>query len=280
MPRLAKHEKEQCCAFDSKDHRRCRLVREPEKLTCKIHKTYYDRWHEKHPPFADWLLSKRIEEEYRFQFKNGYVQFDSFPSLLLITINRNIYTKMIRILLETTPFSLKDYPHCISTLVSNEFGSRIAFPFETHLAKITELMYIFKDSETLRLFLEQLTLYMVNYAFTSTQHAHIALTYATIVNSHLPWINLLYADSISQIIPTVIHRFHTDYALNQDQKDFIAQFTEMYLEPTLLNFHHSHRHLIRHKCDQFKEELIANVCHPRRIEKLIETYGIEIMDDI
>lgn len=281
MPLLATNEKEQCCAFDRSDHRRCRLIREPEKLTCKIHKTYYVNWHTKHPPLIDILLSKRIEEEYRFQYKNGYVELD-YPGLLNFAMNVNVnsYRKYFRILLETTSFSLKDCPYILSTLIATDFGPNIPMPFETHLATITSLMYVFKDPETLLMFLEHLTIYIVNYSFTSTTHSHTALTYSTIVNSHLPWSSLLYADSISQILPRTIRYFHENFGLTQEHRDFIDQFTKLYLEPTLDNFHHSHRHLIRYRCEQIKEELIAEVCHPRRIQKLIDQHGLDILEDI
>jgi hypothetical protein len=34
------------------------------------------------------------------------------------------------------------------------------------------------------------------------------------------------------------------------------------------------------RCKIFKEDLMMNVWHPRRIEKLIDTYGIDILEEL
>lgn len=282
MPILAKHDAEQCCAFDKSDHRRCRLTREDGKLTCKIHKTYYTRWLVYNEALPNHLLTKRKHEEHTFQFRNGYVDplkghnFDWFMQETYF----GPFSHYILLLLKETRFTLANYPSYIKHLVSTEIGSRLHLPLDEQVIAWQHLLPYLKDPQTLLMFLQSTIEYLIGYSFMTANHIHISVVFSTFVNGPLPWSMLLYANSITHVAERARDAFILGHIIDQEQRQFINQFVETYINPVLVHFHNSHRFPYRHKTAQIKEDLCMNVFHPRRIEHLIETYGIDILEEL
>jgi hypothetical protein len=281
MPKLAKTDKEQCCAFDKTDHRRCRLMREQDKLTCKIHKLYYADWLYNHPPLTNVQMTPRKTEEYSFQLKNGYA---SIPATVLWFLTSpaffETYSDYILLLLNNTDLSLAKYPDYVHYLVNTHIGRNINLPIEDQMVRWQVLLPYLKDAETMHLFLDAVVECLINQAFMALNQIHLSIIFSTIINGPLPWSLLLYSERVNDVSERVFQAYSTKYVLNQEQRTFIQNFLRDRIAIPLDHFHHSHRFLTRRKCHQIKEEIMMNVFHPRRIEKLINTYDIDIIDEL
>lgn len=281
MPKITHDPTRQCCAFDKSDHRRCRLICQQGKLTCSIHKSYYTKWIQDHPPLTDAHFTKRKQEEYTFQLKNGFVILPPSYYTYLLSSNSIIsYKVLTRILLEHTNFTLADYPDAIREIVTFEIHPYVHFSLEAHLERLQSLTYLFKDAKTLAIFLEFLMEYLVNSMFMTSDHIHISLVFSTILHGSLPWHYLLYSNTMATICDTTYNIFLTRYILTDQQKVFIEMILKTYFEPFLLSFHVSHSYFIRHQTNKLKEELVNVVFHPSRISRHIETYGLDILDHL
>jgi hypothetical protein len=281
MPQLAKTDKEQCCAFDRKDHRRCRLTCEEGKLTCKIHKTYYTNWYHDHPPLANSQLSQRKTEELIFQFQNGYVKYSASGLWFLTSAAYfEIYSNYILLLVKHTDLSLADYPLYIDHLIRTHIGSRINLSVEDQMVGWQELLPYLKDAETMHVFLEAVVENLINQAFMIQDPIQLRIIFSAIINGPFPWSLVLYSEKVNHVSERVFQTYSTKYVLNQEQRTFIQNFLRDCIDVPLNDFHHSHRFLIRLKCQQLKEPLMMNVFHPCRMEKLVNTYGLDILDEL
>lgn len=281
MPKLAKTDKEQCCAFDRTDHRRCRLTREQDILTCKIHKTYYANWHHDHPPLTNTQLSQRKSEELVFQLKNGYINIPTTGLWFLTSPGFfEIYSSYILLLVKNTDLTLANYPFYIQYLVRTHIGAHINLPIEDQMVRWQELLPILKYAESMHIFLDAVVETLINQAFMVQDQIHLSIIFSAIINGPFPWNLLLYSERVNHLSERVFQTYSTNYVLNPEQRTFIQNFLRDYIDIPLDHFHHSHRFLIRRRCHQYKEEIMMNVFHPRRIEQLINKYDIDILDEL
>jgi hypothetical protein len=271
---------QQCLAF-GKDHRRCRLVREANSKTCRIHRKYYVDWLINHPtsiPFLD--LTERQTAEYLFQIEGRYVEIPSwyletvtpqqiiyFPILIKSThhspmINVRVFANYIHLIYAkyTTEEMFKRIKHCMKDVESVLFIlDGLIYEIMTHLPS----PWMISDTDTL-----------------------VSVSYRQLQNmTQRPlWRQILFAtEDIQECFDTNRKSLQVYFVENPE---LIPVFEEFFSESAIHNFCHDlykyHISFIKARCAIYREELMSVAWHPDRIERWLNQglITLESLDDL
>lgn len=266
---------DQCCAF-GKDHRRCRQWSIPGTNTCFVHKYYYINWFNSHPGFFSLnFISKRQLKEYIFQFRNRYV---TLPITHVASIPANWYDYYNTIIMHTDHCPLVNrgcLRSVVNILVRGAFVPIAPGQFDETV--YDDLRYFLKTPAACEAVFRELI-----------DSGNILL--------HWGWRNI---PKSADFIYSVYSKF---FALEEWKSiacgmdlfalyrktitplDRMDAFFRSTFHPTMIGvlreFRDVHRSRMVNRAAVFREELKARVFHPDRIQRLIDTYGIEVLDSL
>ncbi len=279
MPsRVADTEETRCLAF-TKDHRRCRLVREEDSKTCSYHKHYFSHWLETHEGFHSVHSSKREIEEYTFQIVNKHVHI---PESYVAELGR-YYRGYYLFLLKHTGYSASVNMKVLTYSVKSH--SWTIFMSKNHRAAkeyCKELLPLFTDPRSIFicfciLWQEMVETYRFykdegNYFPTRFRHVFFSPAWRPILFNRDLWytIQSIWEDNITREGFQAQH-MHPDLRFKEEWSR--ERFQDMLYEMTA---HHQTK--LKERIQPFKEELIAAALHPRRVERWINEYGIDVLD--
>jgi hypothetical protein len=260
MPQKAKDESQQCCAFNSKDKRRCRLERESNKITCEIHKNYYKDWLQKHTKqiSGGWaIMNPRERVEFVFQISNKYVKLTEYEISALTREQTGFY----RLIMKYTDYSPLINGTCLNEVILQEIDY---YTTVYHLHK--QIEYLLKDVKSVFMILYILQMNLIHKSMGSVEKYFDLLT------------TFMSAENCRQILYS---SYTTD--LFNENKGFIKKYAPYFPEDDGLNckwirsFNKLHSKSIVDRMNIYKEELMAKAWHPKRVEAWLDA-GLDIED--
>lgn len=283
--KIAQDEQHQCLGYTKHTHRRCRLQRRQGEKTCLIHKHYYTNWFTTHTADEWRTAGKRARQEIEFQLQHRHVVppphiLADIPSHSLdvwnlfvthsdesITLNRPCLEAALKYMIK----SLFLLNHNGSELVRQTMQDNRK-RLETYLKSPSDCQAVF------RLVLQYCVRTCAFYFETmNVSSERIRAVFRSVVLKPQGWRQLLFSNGLEDVY--------------QDER---AKYIQMWpdtfnllfmnkIDPIWRQVHseftEKHRTYLRERTAIIKEELIAEVFHPRRIEPLIMKYGIEVLDD-
>ena len=281
MPsQVARTPEEQCLAF-AKDHRRCRLEKEEGQQTCPYHKEYFSRWFDTRKGFHRAVSSKREIEEYHFQICKKHV---TVPESHIASLDVN-YSEYYTWLLEHT-----DYPatvnrrclkYCVDTLSWSIF---IAKRLDSTKRLFNSLAYLFTDVETIQICFELFWEEMVDtFRFYKGSEQFYTQRFRQVFYSPV-WRPILFQKDLWYCIQIIweknLEREAQQLANMNPHLHFKEEWSRERFQDLLYEMTVFHQTKIKERIQPFKEELIAAAWHPRRVERWIEKYGLDILDTL
>lgn len=270
MPLKVGRGKNQCLAFTSKGHKRCRLEKEPNQKTCRIHKHYYEDWLTKHPPFYHIdHISRRHLREYVFQLQNRYVQL----SETFLTGLAAPYFQYYAFVMRFTDYPILLNDRCFYTLMASiplslciSANRNLPEQFMKHLL---ELAFFLKDAPSCIVVLRYVLYECARY-FHQTNLSFDTGTFILTNLFELPgWRYLLYWNGLDETLQRIWAN------LTVPETTF---WTMDVFRQHLQLFYVYHASTIRLTTRVFKQELMAKAFHPERIQRLLDAGYV--LDDI
>ncbi len=277
---VAETEETRCLAF-TKEHRRCRLEREEGSKTCPYHRTYFSRWLETHKGFHRAYSSQREMAEYHFQIVNKHVHI---PESYVAQLGR-MYTGYYLFLIEQTGVSASVNLPLVRYVVKCD--SWTIFVTEHHSIAnhyFKRLAPLFTDPTSILVCFRVLWQEMVEtYRFYKDEGNHFPTRFRHVFFSPV-WRPILFNKDLWYIIQTIwednvtreehqAQHMHPDLRFKEEWSR--ERFQDMLYEMTV---HHQTK--LKERIQPFKEELIATAMHPRRVERLINEFGIDVLDSL
>jgi hypothetical protein len=262
---VAKTGKTQCTAFGHRDKRRCRLERRDGELTCHIHKNYYKHWYERHRLFDRYQMSNREVEELEFQIQNHYVNIPANWITQLYTPGERAWYSFV---MDNTDLSPVLNLECFQSLFYNTFF------YNT----------VWNNADYIRSYVRDVESCM--FAFTmilqwSMQMSHggiySCLDLASVYVDKLDWKPILYSTQCMDVLKMLEPQIRSTFPqIEEDIEDpthpfvlFIRTFLNRIARP------------IKKRCALYKEDLIAAVLSPRRIQRLLDMgYDFDVLDHV
>jgi hypothetical protein len=275
-PAVAKSEADQCCAFGSRDRRRCRLAKEDGKKACSIHRNYYPSWLKRHKvrPLVD-VMNSRDKTEWIFQLSKGHVQLPEQYIKDLTSWQLEWY----ELFLKTTSHSALLNEVCFIEY----FIYTLTFGLQTDLEfkgiRDTEKLYILlTDPESCLSLFRQ---YIAQFTFYCNGSTDLFIKRFVDATQSPRWRQVLYSSDLLEqfyLFEDTI-RWHLPHcpelflpgSMDRDDNPirmFIRSFNWRMGQP------------IRDRCATYKEELMAAAWHPRRVERWVEAGGIEVLETL
>jgi hypothetical protein len=246
----------------------------PNQKTCCIHKNYYKDWLTKHPPFYDTdHISIRQLKEYIFQLKNRHVILsESFLTGLAVP-----YFQYYAFVMRYSDFPIILNSHCFYTLMASVPRSLCSAAhnnlLQLFIKHLVELAFFLKDPKSCSVVLGYV-LYECGRYFIQFNVPFDTGTFILTNLFELPgWRYLLYWKGLDEAL-TKIWDVLTVPGSTFWTIDVFRQHLHL--------FHMYHGSSIRIHSNLFKEELIANVLHPRRVQRLLDLgYSLDdILDNL
>ncbi len=284
--KIAQTVTEQCLGYSKKDHRRCRLQRRPGEKTCLIHKHYYTNWFETHTADEWRTAGKRCRSEIQFQLNHFHVVPPPHILARISTHSLDVWNLFVQ---------FSDEPICL-----NEECFHLA------IKNIVKNLLIMKHtgSDTYRDYIQNIRNSMDRYLKTPDDCKMVFLKILNCIMSMLALQFETFRVSIQtlRLVLRILFRkpngwrqmvfsreLETLYSL--ERSTYVMMWPDTYervfvtkLDPAfsqvLEEMQIKHKQAIQARTQVFKEELVAEVLHPRRIGPLIHQYGIEILDQL
>ncbi len=268
---------DRCLGFSKRDCRQCRRKQRPGSNTCVIHRNYYKNWFATHKGFFDRnQLTSRQLNEYLVQLGGRHV----VPPESLI---RNLPQDMAdywELLVTCTDYPIHLNIVCLRYTLYTILADLIrATRLDVYAENAAERIGTFcKDPESCTLVFgmliqELILLFMFWESQMPLSRATLQrLLHICLLRPH-QWIQVLYS-----------HSFHDVYQSRRDnllQSELIrsSRVVERFFDPVVPSFINTmwtkHAYTAQKKSAYFKEELIANVYSPRRLEALLEAGGFD-----
>ena len=281
MPsQTARSPEEQCLAF-TKDHRRCRLQRDEGSKSCPYHKDYFLHWLETHRGFHHVISSKRHIEEYRFQICNKHVHIpESYIASLAIN-----YQAYYEFLVKETGCSSLVNRRCLKYCIDNLSWTIFS---EKNLARtkrlFNSLAHLFTDVESILFCFTLFWKEMVEiFRFYEAEDAVYMKRFEQVFYSPV-WRPIIFNAKLWYTIQTIWEenqRRETEQSILMNRHfEFKEQWTRERFQDMLYEMTIFHQKKMKERVQPFKEDLMAAAWHPKRVEKWIDAYGIESMDDM
>ena len=268
----------QCLAF-TKDHRRCRLQREEGSKSCPYHKQYFSTWLETHPGFQRGRSSKRVIEEYEFTISNRNIEI---PESYVAEIDI-MHSEYFMYLIDQTGYSAAINPRCLTYCVSClAWPMFMADSLETTKQMFNSLAPLFTDVEsTMICFIRLWKEIVETFRFYQKEDAAYMKRFRQVFYSPV-WRPIAFNRDLWYTIQTIWEENQAREERNRPHMSHVLQFKEQWsrerFQDMLYEMMAYHQKKIQSRIQPFKEELIAAVWHPRRIERWIDKHGIEVLD--
>ena len=284
MAPIALKQKDRCQGFSMEDHRQCRL-RRTKGLTCNIHQKYLVNWFVTHPS-AIWLhRSKREIYEYEYVLKNRLVTVpeDHMDFLENVWINPQNYSEYLLLIAKYSDYDLLRIPRALKSEVSKfimditnyirvedlitSYNLEKFTPFiKNHKVAYQILKYIIQD--LMRHYTEAYVEVYVPVDFFKERFSYIIYMISE-------WKSLIYSSKLRELRDEIL-REPVSPAIMAIRQVF---YTEA-IDTVMNEFNNCHKFAIYYNVNKFKGDLIAEVLHPDRIEKLIREHGMEALEHV
>jgi hypothetical protein len=271
---VAKDERQQCCAFGSKDRRRCRLTKEDGKKTCSIHRNYYKTWLQRHKvrPLLD-LMNPRDKEEWRFQLSKGYVQL---PEQYMRDLT-SWHLEWYELFLQTTSHSALLNEVCFVEYFIHILTFGLQTDTDFNGIRDTDKLYILlTDPDSCFWLFRQ---YIAQFTFYCNGSTDLFIKRFEDSTQSPRWRQVLYSSEL-------IEQF---YLFEETIRWHLPHCPELFLPGSIecednplrlfiRSFNWRMGQPLRDRCAVYKEELMAAAWHPRRVERWLEAGGIEMLE--
>jgi hypothetical protein len=265
----------QCCAF-GKDHRRCRLASLPETNTCYVHKFYYINWFNSHPGFFSLnFISKRQLKEYIFQFRNRYV---TLPVAHVTSIPANWYDYYNTIIMYTDHCPLVNRAclrNVVNIIVRGAFVPIAPGQFDESVYE--DLRFFLKSPEACAVVFHELVQAGLDLLRWGWRNVPRTVDVIHSIYSKFfaleEWRYIACGSSLIKLFKnalTPMDRFD-HFVRTTFHPAFVGAIREL---------KQTHRSHMKNRVAVFREELVAQVFHPDRMQQLIDTYGIDVLDTL
>lgn len=292
----------QCTAFNKKDHRRCRLRKMENEHTCKIHRNYYHNWFQTHPEFCVWNPpSERLLEEYSFQIKNKYVKI---PLSYMLSLNDTYHSDYYIFLMKYSEHKGNVNIHCfekhIYTLVKHIFHNT------DYMGYLLYIKPLFTDHETTFQIFETFWYLFIYNCIVHNKNKNSILEIVENIFSKSCWKNILFhtrlQESIIKIYNIVLqilrniqqnnnpnrmiylpHITMEEVGIIQDTNlEYVEEeWSLMYFIGLFSRIKGFQKNGVQKRVGRYKEEMIAYIYNPIRIEKYLENgYTFDDLDNM
>jgi len=264
MPHLYMEENNQCTAFGKRDKRRCRLERRPGKLTCEVHKRYYETWLDTHRLFDLYHIGIRERRELEFQIERKYV---TIPHEWIAQLRTPGERAWYPFLLKHCDFSPVLNISCFRQTMFQEFFYNVSWP-----EKDSMQVYV-RDVESCN---EALSL-ILQYSMSMSHGGFFS--FLDLVGFHLrrlDWWPILFSTSYIKICETLNTEmnqiFSTTFTTDDDSHPLLVLFKK---------FHKRLGEKLRKRCEVYKEELMMAAWAPKRIQRWLDMgCELDILDSL
>jgi len=283
----AKSEETRCLAFGQTDKRRCRLEKEYGEKTCHIHRNYYINWFKTHSPFTRIeTLTERELAEYKFQLTNGHLllpkeHVESLPTLykeyyifllehtkLSPSVNRSLFGDILNRLF------LEGYDE--GFMNSTVFRARIDRCFKWALRDTLSCIYVFNAIVLFAYsFAIAVELGDSGYTYTTLE------TFLDVVLLEYPEWRQLAFSNIPRSLWVDRQAVHEQTEYHPMYKEGVTQTLKPILNTALTLFQITHESALVERLRPYKEELIAQACHPRHLQRWLDSgYTLDVLDQM
>jgi len=285
---MAKSEEIRCLAFGQIDKRQCRLQKRPGEKTCYIHRNYYTYWFKTHKPFYHIkTLTERELAEYKFQLTNGHliVPTDHVESL------SESYEEYYMFLIEHTNLSLSSNPTLLRASLT-----KLLYKVYKEQYKISWLFYehtdeyfkwALRDTTSCIHVFNEIIRFAYMYALDISLMISPALSYSilqtvleTVLLKYPGWRQLVYS-TLPQSICKLQHEEFEKSGYHPYHIDSVSHCLVPILKNVLALFKATHQSALVERLRPYKEELIAQACHPRHLQRWLDAgYTLDVLDQM
>jgi hypothetical protein len=280
--RIARTANEQCLGYSKKDHRRCRLQRRPGEKTCLIHKHYYTNWFETHTVNEWRMAGKRCRSEMLFQLSKFHVVPTLHTIVRIETHSLDFWNLCVKFSDEPIRlnegcfhFSIRNIVR--SLLIMKHTGSD---EYRDYIQNVRNTLdtYLKTPADCKAVFLKILDV-LVSYwllvlGADELPTEKIRRVFQILLLKPRGWRQIVFSEEMK-----TLHRVDLSSWIVSGPSRWLDKL-DVIISQVLDEMQTKHKHSIQERTHVFKEELIQEVLHPRRIEPLIYQYGIEILDQL
>ena len=284
MAPIALKQKDRCQGFSKVDHRQCRL-RCTKGLTCNIHQKYLVNWFLTHPSAIWSYRSKREFYEYEYVLKNQCVKIpgDHMDFLENTWIDTRNYSEYLILIAKYSDYDLLRIPRALKSEVSKFITDIISYVLvedliaSYNLAKFTPLL---KNHRVTYEILKYIIQDLMRHYTEAYVNIHIPLEFfkerfSYIIYMIPEWKPLVYSSKLRGLRDEILQE-KVSPAMIPIREVF---FTEV-IDTVMQEFNTSHKFAIYYNVNKFKWDLIAEVYHPDRIEKLVREHGMKALEHV
>jgi hypothetical protein len=283
-----KFEELRCLAFGQTDKRQCRLDRRPGEKTCNIHRNYYTSWFKTHKPFLHRIhVTDRELAEYMFQLKGGHllIPTDHIESL------SESYQEYYMFLMEHTALSPSSNPTLLraslSTLLYKVYKEQHRISWLFYETMDHYFKWALRDTLSCIHVFNEIVHFAYTYALDISLMISPSLSY-TILQTVLERVFLKYPEWRQlnySTLPQSICKFqHTEFeksGYHSFHLDNVSQILIPILKNVVSLFKATHQSAVVERIRPYKEELIAQACHPRHLQRWLDSgYTLDIFDQM
>lgn len=280
------------CAAYTKNHIRCSAyVSDPNTCYCPTHKNYARDWFAKHPPLyglyrPDITRRSRAVKEYIHQFRTEAIIPSRYYVYNLTSDAGNYFYYYLLC------------QHCpsVDPLWNRRlfkdvlwFQYRRALDNPLYVRKFFEACEIFaKNPECAYFMFNMLLLYSIQYLLENVGESAKRDYYKVYEELWERLFNqpffgqVALSEKMKEVIPEHL-RFliakRKDGIVGDDVYNISREFLEELMVPAFETWRQTARASIQSRAIIYSEELIAAAWHPRRVERWVEHYGIDVMFD-
>lgn len=284
--KVAQIANEQCLGYSKKDHRRCRLQRRPGEKTCLIHKHYYTNWFTTHTA-AEWRTAgKRCRSEMLFQLSKFHVVPPPHILARIPTHSLDFWNLCVKF--SDEPICLNE--DCLHIAIKNIVKSLLLMKhtgsdtYRDYIQNVRKTIdsYLKTPDDCKIVFLKILNCIMSMLALQfETFHVSIdtlRLVLRILLVRPRGWRQMVFSRELETLY-SLERSTHVIMWPDTYEQVFVTKLDPVFSQ-VLDELQTKHTRVIKERANVFKEELIQEVLHPRRIEPLINQYGIEILDQL
>jgi hypothetical protein len=284
MAPIALKQKDRCQGFSKDDHRQCRL-RRSKGLTCNIHQKYFINWFVTHPS-AIWVhRSKREIYEYEYVLKNHLVTIpeDHMDFLENTWINPQNYSEYLLLIAKYSDYDLLRIPRILRSEVSKFVMDITNYIYVEDLiasynfTKFTPFLKNHKVAyEILKYIIQDLMRhYTEAYVNISIPLDFFKERFSYIIYMIPEWKSLIYSSKLRGLRDEILQE-RVSPAIMTLRENFFREVVDTVMK----EFNNSVKFEIYYNVNKFKRDLIAEVLHPDRIEKLVREHGMEALEHV
>ena len=284
MAPVALKQKDRCQGFSQGDHRQCRL-RRTKGLTCNIHQKYLVNWFVTHPSAIWSHRSNREIYEYEYVLKNHLVNIpeDHMDFLENTWINLQNYSEYLLLIANYSEYDLLRIPRALKNEVSKFIMDILNYIYvETLIASynLSKFSSLLKNDKVNYEILKYIIQDLMRHYTEAYVNIHIPVEFFKERFSYImyvipEWKSLIYSSKLRGLKDEILKE-PVSPAIMAIREVFYAQA----IDTVMNDFNNCHKFAIYYNVNKFKRDLIAEVLHPDRIEKLVREHGMEALEHV